>query len=246
MKKYLALGIFVLAMFPTSTYAYNITTVSSINQDFTGEFESGSIEKFGQTFLTVGAGHIDSITVRQKQSGSPTMNVTAHIYATASDVPTGSSLGDSASINAAALPSDCSTDVTYTFGSSIDLASGTLYAVVFTADGYSSTNNVTSCGANNSQYASGRHFFAPTQWTLANSIYDLYVSVDVLSGGGGGGVGNTSAIITWLMILMVFTASVLFLVLTANGVETFLAGLSPARFLSNAWGRRTLRKKLWK
>lgn len=188
--------IFIVSIFilsPTRTFAYTLTTGADTSQDFTAVFyASNDTAKVSQTLLTIGSGDISSVTYRMKKSGSPTMNLTLTIYDTSGDLPTGSVLGTSNSVAATGLPSDCSTDVTFTFSSPVALSAASSYAFVLNSDAYSTTNNVTVCGSGASEYTDGRHGYYDGTWHLAGSQYDEYVTMDVSTGGGSSSSTTTS------------------------------------------------------
>lgn len=131
----------------------------------------------------------------------------------------------------------CSTDVTTALSSSLDSlfgsAGGTIRALYINSNNVGSDcfagSTITSCEAQTGFTGEGSH------------TYDI-----VLTGSGGGGGGSGGTYLQWLISFMVVCIMFVFLIAIAPRFEEFLSELSPARFLSSMWGRRKLRKKLWK
>jgi hypothetical protein len=94
----------------------------------------------------------------------------AHIYATASNIPTGSALGTSSNVIALSSLSTIEGDVTFT-GLSVPLTSGTVYAIVIASDTSDSTNYFVWRGLTvGSAFNNGSSYDAAT-WSDENDIY---------------------------------------------------------------------------
>jgi hypothetical protein len=94
--------------------------------------------------FTTGAGvtSVCQTSVEIHKSNSPTMDIVGHIFAdSGSDLPTGSSLGNSNTINAATLPAAAGTYTPYTFAIT-GLSAGTKYWLAFRCSATSGINTI--------------------------------------------------------------------------------------------------------
>ena len=83
---------------------------------------------FGSDFVAGSSYSLDKISLKLSKSGSPTANLTVHIYSEAGSVPN-ASLGESGAIAASTLTTSAA-DYEFTFASPISITSGTHYWVV--------------------------------------------------------------------------------------------------------------------
>jgi len=176
---------------------YTITTGSGVQgvADVTGG--TGTGQEGGVLFTTTGAGTTVGGTYCLYKEGSPVDNTFIDIYATASNLPTGSSLGHSDAIPTSALGagSGGASLQTYTFASPVTLDAATQYALVVSMSGTrDTTNHPVVCG-----YVDANPWFdvKNNSGTWVDRGYGSdHTTIAVVEGGGGGGGGATSTAAT--------------------------------------------------
>ena len=159
-----------------------VTGQSNSTSNTTSDLLTAATQWRAQTF-TPGAGetNVKSVTLNFTKTGSPTGNITAHIYATTGGVPSGASLGNIA----VAYSSIATGDNVFTFASPVTgLSAGTVYAIVIDPGaGVSGGNGIAWNYQNTSVYASGQRCTSSdsgANWSAA-STNDMRFTVQYLT-----------------------------------------------------------------
>jgi len=159
-----------------------VTGQSNTTSNTTSDLLTAAIQWRAQTF-TPGTGetNVKSVTLNFTKTGSPTGNITAHIYGTTGGVPSGASLGSIA----LAYSSTATGDNVFTFASPVTgLVAGTVYAIVIDPGaGVSGGNGIAWNYQNTSVYASGQRCTSSdsgANWSAA-STNDMRFTVQYLT-----------------------------------------------------------------
>lgn len=125
----------------------------------------------GQTFKPTYTAPIPKLELYGGKIGTPAGNATVGIYATSSNLPTGSSL---CTATATAANWTVNTWQTFTFVSPYTLTAGTQYAIVLDCSAGDSSNYIRwNCQSSGNVYADGRHCISPDSGgTWANYTAD--------------------------------------------------------------------------
>lgn len=158
------------------TYAFSaavnladIITVSNNNANARAMGNNSSL-RVGQTFLMSGLG-LTSIRFRMSKINSPGDSVVCDIYATSSDLPTGSSLGQSSAVAASSITAEANYDFAF---ANLALKNATKYAAVLSRTGaQDASNHYTVFLSDFDDYSNGQGVEDTGSWAAYGSGRDL-------------------------------------------------------------------------
>jgi hypothetical protein len=127
---------------------------------------------FASDFVAGSSYSLDKISLKLSKSGSPTANLTVHIYSESSSKPN-ASLGESGAIASSTLTTSAA-DYEFTFASAISITSGTHYWVVLMLNGNAHGTNYVKWHGDSST-ANGGHGYGryTTSWSGLDSSGQL-------------------------------------------------------------------------
>jgi len=165
---------------------YDITTGDGTydNTGFIGY--SDTYDKGAQSFLTIGAGTLETVRIKASVAGSGTYTMT--LEADDSGHPSGAPLANVSF--SGAIAAGCSDSVDVSFASPISLDAATTYWIVFDRDDANSTGNYLDlCSVGSDTYSDGIwKRFNTSAWSTISDDGDLILPIVE----GGGGEGSTT------------------------------------------------------
>jgi len=182
-------AVIVFSFAASSAHAdYDITTGDGTydNSGFVGY--SDTYDHGAQSFLTVGAGTVETVHIKASVAGTGTYTMT--LEADASGHPSGTPLANISFDGA--IAAGCADWVDVAFASPVSLDASTTYWIVFDRDDANSTGNYLDlCSVGADTYSDGTwKRFNTSAWSTITD--DADVSFTITEGGGGGGEGTTT------------------------------------------------------